>query len=251
MRSRHPCREWNGADVYSVRQPAWSSGVSALLEARLVRILFSMQGVTRSGFCQHCYMVSQVQQEALDAKCYYCSLVAQEVTARACTYDIECGRLVFLCNSCAELRHGVVCGKCWRRDWSGKCFQCKGKVARQDIRFGRYCKSCHGVVTEEGRRSTLAGEQDELEARMAKLTLPTGEEPALQLLVLPCITGRPLRTYAKEASFLSPIHCRLCEALDCLSHSFTHLGSGKTDRRGRTGRCVCHCHVRLRPRIQR
>ena len=37
---------------------------------------------------------------------------------------------------------------------------------------------------------------------------PTGDEPALQLLILP--QRKPLPSYSKEATFLAPSHCRLC-----------------------------------------
>ena len=39
---------------------------------------------------------------------------------------------------------------------------------------------------------------------------PDGSEPALQLLHLPRHDAEPLRAYASDASFLSPLHCRLC-----------------------------------------
>ena len=49
---------------------------------------------------------------------------------------------------------------------------------------------------------------------MSVKTYPTGDEPALQLLILPRIADKPMRAYAKEASFLPTVHCRLCAELD-------------------------------------
>ena len=47
----------------------------------------------------------------------------------------------------------------------------------------------------------------------------SGEEPALQLLVLPATSGPPLPTYSESPEYLNPNHCRLCffEAVDDLT----------------------------------
>ena len=75
---------------------------------------------------------------------------------------------------------------------------------------GRFCKDCFAKVTNEGRTATLAAEVEEEKAKRLQIVKPTGREPALQLLVLPCQIGAKLPDYAGEASYLDPVHCRKC-----------------------------------------
>jgi len=65
-------------------------------------------------------------------------------------------------------------------------------------------------MTDEGRAATLAAEVEEYNTRMDRVAKPVANDPALQLLALPSKSRVKLPRYAAEASYLSPLHCRIC-----------------------------------------
>ena len=70
---------------------------------------------------------------------------------------------------------------------------------------------------------------EEAAAYYGKFATPvvlTGKEAAVQNLVLPILDGPALASYAKEATYLSPIHCRIC-LQDC-----ENLAAGADDVNG-------------------
>ena len=116
------------------------------------------------------------------------------------------------------LHKAVVCRRCWERDWSSRCFACGEKWQIDVPQIGRFCAKCHSLRTPEGERKTLLaeGEQYLAQRSMQKVQI-TGDEPSLQLLVLPIHSGdstphvsSSLPAYSDTADFLSPTHCRLC-----------------------------------------
>eukprot|EP00973_Karenia_brevis_P071824 9980766-Karenia_brevis.AAC.1 len=109
---------------------------------------------------------------------------------------------------------------CWAREWGASCFKCGEKWARgARTIYGRFCKRCYGLQVPEGQEQTLFDEGREYLERLRNRSVSvSGQEPALQLLVLP-ITAEPLPEarfsspmpqYSTKAEFLSPNHCRLC-----------------------------------------
>ncbi len=161
-------------------------------------------------FCMHCHTTHLQTRDVDEVSCYYCCGRGGTVEMRSCTYNADCIRPINVCVSCASLKKGAVCDKCWRRDWDGKCFNCKQRKTQNNKTWGRFCFSCYAAVTEEGKAATRTAERDKLEAKMSIVNPPTGQEPALQLLVLPRRPSASWEDYAREASYLSPVHCRLC-----------------------------------------
>ena len=93
------------------------------------------------------------------------------------------------------------------------------KWTRPDVRGCRCCVKCHGLHTPQGQQQTLLHERQEYLARIRKQNVQlTGNEPVLQLLVLPITAQQDasqgshdaMPSYSSTADFLSPVHCRFC-----------------------------------------
>ena len=80
---------------------------------------------------------------------------------------------------------GVVCQRCRARDWAKKCVKCGTKGVRWGA-YGKFCQRCYGKAVPEGQQRALMEEAQEwLAARRTPKREVTGQEPALQLLLLP------------------------------------------------------------------
>ena len=91
-------------------------------------------------------------------------------------------------------------------------------------KYGKYCQGCFRILTESGRRELLVEEAAAYYQAISKTAEPTGDEAALQNLVLPIHDGPELASYAAEPFYLSPEHCRICFA-DCSSEALATNGN--------------------------
>ena len=90
----------------------------------------------------------------------------------------------------------------------------QGKELSEESELGRFCQKCYGIHVPEGRLAALLEEAREyLENNSISRICITGDEPALQGVVTPLAASgkHQLRTYDSKATFLHPVHCRLCE----------------------------------------
>ena len=165
-------------------------------------------------YCDACYIYTFADVAEGDEvqKCYYCNTISETVATTKCSYFVECPGHVRVCSWCVQVRQSVACSACYLRNWGRSCYSCN--KASQLGEYGKYCRACFQLVTETGRRQVLA---EEAAAYFRKLAIPveiTGDEPALQFLVLPIHDGPELAPYSDEPVYLSPEHCRICLA-DC------------------------------------
>ena len=121
-----------------------------------------------------------------------------------------------MCDACFGIHDKAVCSRCWVRDetFAHRCFKCKEKNSRRRANWGRFCQKCYGIHVPEGRLAALLEEAREyLENNSISRICITGDEPALQGVVTPLAVSDKyrLRTYDSKATFLHPVHCRLCE----------------------------------------
>ena len=168
-------------------------------------------------YCIDCYHLRQESDHDSSKRCSLCGVEDDTVAVSQCGHDPErCRRRVALCAACSSLHGVAVCVRCWRRDWHGKCFKCKKESCRWGS-LGKFCKACYARHTRVGRECVLAQEAIAYKESLRKPLVISGEEPALQLLVLPRATkSGKLPEYSREARFLSPVHCRLClEGVGC------------------------------------
>ena len=168
------------------------------------------RGAKWGRLCKSCFNDSP--ESATATTCYYCFMTCGNVHRRQCTWKgDECMRAVAVCDTCAHLNEGkVVCSRCWSKDWELGCFKCKDKWSQQTTRHGRFCMKCFGLHIPEGQKATLMDEGDAyIASQKQQHIVITGNEPALQLLLLPLNT-EPLPQYGATAHFRSPVHCRLC-----------------------------------------
>ena len=165
--------------------------------------------------CQSCY---HRDSEAKDRnRCEYCNAKGERVHARTCSFrEGACFRETVMCDACFGIHDKAVCSRCWIRDeaLAQGCFKCKDKKSRPEACWGRFCKTCYSIHVPEGRTAALLEEAREyLEKESTPRIWITGDEPALQGVVTPLAASgkHRLRTYDSKATFLHPVHCRLCE----------------------------------------
>lgn len=161
-------------------------------------------------FCKTCYNHGLVTSCEIEGVCYYCLKTGPDIAVRSCSYLEECGRPVTSCARCCDLKGIAVCSGCFRRDWGAQCFRCKRNKAREEAPYGKFCKACFEIATEAGALETLTAEAVKHALAMKRDCKPTGEEPALQLLVLPRRPNNEWKEYDAHPEYLSPNHCRLC-----------------------------------------
>ena len=180
------------------------------------------------GYCKICIKIVQpvaaaealelrVEREAkrsrVDRSCYYCN-VALSIDGKP--YDCNCGTdarpsHVDMCEKCFGLHTKATCSRCWNRVLMRKCFRCRGHNARITKEYGRFCQNYFYAMSARFADAELDAESKLFLEKRNTDPLPpepTGNEPALQLLFLPQDKALPLN--GKEATYLSPNHCRLC-----------------------------------------
>ena len=81
--------------------------------------------------------------------------------------------------------------------------------------------ACTEIPTMQGilEEVTLREEYAVRCSKTAASAAPTGQEPALQLLVLPATMKPALPAYDAEPSFIAPDHCRTCLSSPCPGHA--------------------------------
>ena len=169
----------------------------------------------RFRFCATCY--NSISMDAADdvllAICFYCRSQAGNVQTVGCQYEAGCPGYVNVCGTCLLVHENVPCSVCYKREWCHNCYGCNERLAQYNTeQYGYYCKKCFWLHTERGRRELLAEEVSTYQRNLAITAAPTGEEAALQSLVLPIHDGPELASYAEEPTYLSPVHCRICLA---------------------------------------
>ena len=152
-------------------------------------------------------------EDTLQLVCSFCRSHSGDLQTVACLYELGCPGHVNVCRTCRRVKENLPCSACFRREWQRKCYACNQQWIRfASQQYGMYCASCFRLHTERGQRTVLEEEAAEYLEKLALPAAPTGEEAALQSLVLPIHNGPELAPYAKEPSYLSPLHCRICHA---------------------------------------
>ena len=104
----------------------------------------------------------------------------------------------------------MVCISCWRLG-AKLCRFCGETPAQKNYaRFRRCCGACFSVHYIAETNEAIQRESRAYLASIAEQQTWTGEEPALQVLLLPLDDAFELPRYSTEAEYLSPEHCRLC-----------------------------------------
>ena len=125
----------------------------------------------------------------------------------------ECGHEVYACDRCVAIvgQKGLVCETCWSAS-DKSCILCHHESAQNSRDFLRCCRTCFAAH--------FVSEEDDIVAResrvhLAKISVQQswrGDEPALQLLLLPSSSGPSLPAYNVQPEYIDPSHCRLCLA---------------------------------------
>jgi hypothetical protein len=140
----------------------------------------------RVRYCAACYRDKFCNAGIEQPSCWFCNAEAT-VETRSCEYDADCSGNVNACDRCAKAWGKAVCSACYSRHWSRACFRCKKPIFRFDkekYAYGHYCEKCFGLATDAGNRETNDAEVAAYNTKLAANAMtPTGEEPALQLLV--------------------------------------------------------------------
>ncbi len=158
-------------------------------------------GLCRQHFVSHfadCICCSQGSEDVLSDW--------QECPEEGCQYEVR------ICNTC-ELpqapQAAFKCVSCWRLG-DRLCRICGETPSQTEFKFRRCCVACFSSHYPAAVNLQIQEESQAYLASVAEEQTWTGQEPALQGLLMPLDDSFELPRYSAEAEYLSPEHCRIC-----------------------------------------
>ena len=123
----------------------------------------------------------------------------------------ECTHEIYVCSGCVSItgERGLICETCWVNT-DKSCIICGQQPAQNERSFLRSCRSCFSAHFIAEENEIVKSESAAYLTRIAEQQTWGGDEPALQLLLLPSSSGSSLPEYSAAPDYLSPSHCRLC-----------------------------------------
>ena len=121
-----------------------------------------------------------------------------------CSSTWGCVNEILMCHRCSNVfrKNGYLCNSCWTIG-DHFCVVCEKALAQTAKQFLRCCRFCFSEQFSSSQKAMVRKESDAYLASISQQQSWHGDEPALQLLVLPFPTGRCDNTATESVSLTS------------------------------------------------